>query len=119
MKVVCSKCGSEGSSKCPVLRTIFSTPKTDRESSFWFGLGYELEEVKEGTGWKPGTQQLKVTMVIGPELTEEDAMKNFIRRMKSVPDDQLDSYVCKHSYEHTMDCVFCSFKLEVTDASTH
>ena len=44
---------------------------------------------------------------------EEEAFKDFVRRFKNIPDDELDQYACKHEYMHTEDCRICSFTLEV------
>lgn len=103
MKVICSKCGSTASSKCPNSRTIF--PKDQAESNFWQGMGFELKPA----GDREGVFLLSVTMIVISPETEEEAMKRFVKKMQSMPDDP--KYLCKHSYEHTMDCVFCSFKM--------
>ena len=114
MLVVCSKCGSQGSSKCPWTRTIFPTRESERESNFWQGMSFCLEDA--GDGWQEGTKQLKVTMLKWAEGNEEDTLRMFIKKIKSIPDDELDRYVCKHDYRHTEDCSFCSFRMEAVDA---
>lgn len=77
---------------------------------FWHGMGFELKPA--GEGWKEGVNRLHVTMISWPEDDEEQALKNFIRKIKSIPDDDIDKYVCKHNYLHTEDCRFCSAKKE-------
>ena len=107
MKVVCSKCGSEANSKCPVLRTIF--PGDERESAFWYGMGFKLEDA--GEGWKEGVKRLVVTMIVTPGESEDVAMMRLAKRMQSIPEDQMERYCCKHAYKHTVDCLFCSHKM--------
>jgi hypothetical protein len=31
--------------------------------------------------------------------------------MRSIPEDQMGKYLCKHDYAHTEDCLFCGFKM--------
>jgi len=112
MRVVCSKCGTEGSSKCPDSRNIFPSRESEGESHFWHGMGFMLKPA--GDGWKPGVMRLHVTMIVDPEEDEATAMERFVKKMQRIPKDKMDRYLCKHSYQHTTDCVFCGFKMEAS-----
>ena len=79
---------------------------------FWFGMSYSVGDVPKNSGWKEGTQRLIVTMVVEKGEPEEVALKRFIEKFGRIPKDEMDRYICKHSYRHTEDCSYCSFKME-------
>jgi hypothetical protein len=72
-------------------------------------MGFRLEPA--GQGWKEGVTRLHVTM-ISPEVNESEAMLLLIRRLKSIPEEKMAQYLCKHTYVHTEDCIFCGYKVE-------
>jgi len=90
---------------------VFPSESSREESDFWQGMGFKLEPA--GQGWSEGTMRLSVTMLVFGE-SEEEAMRRFILKMRSIPKEEMDKYLCKHKYEHTMDCPFCSFKMEAS-----
>ena len=110
MLLVCSKCGSTASSKCPSQRTIFPTQESEKESNFWFGMSFGLKPA--GEGWKEGVNRLNVTTIVLTDETEGEAMRRFIAKMRSIPIDEMDRYLCKHVYPHSEDCHICSVTLE-------
>ena len=113
MKVICKKCGTEANSKCPWSRSIFPSREGERESNFWHGMGFGLKPA--GDGWKEGVMRLSVTMIVIPPENEDEAMLRFVQKMRSIPEESMVRYLCRHTYEHTEDCSFCSFKMEASN----
>lgn len=111
MEVICKKCGITGSSKCPVMRTIFPTPESEHESYFWMGMWYNTEPA--GDGWREGVQKLRLEMILNDDEDEEKGLKRLIAKIKSIPNEEINQYICKHSYQHTVDCHICGWKEEL------
>lgn len=109
MQVICTKCGNKAHSKCPMMRSIFPDEEGVEESYFWQGMSFDL--IDAGEDHIEGIKKLRLLMLHFPGDTEEETMKLLIRKIKQIPDDKLDSYVCKHRYRHTENCQICSFVL--------
>jgi len=105
MKVICGKCGSEASSKCPISRNIFPSRASEGESNFWQGMGFELKPADNVS------MRLSVTMLVFGDQSEEEALRRLFLKIRQIPKDQLAQYICKHSYRHTEDCMFCDHKM--------
>jgi hypothetical protein len=106
-KIVCTKCGATGDSKCPYCRTVF--PDNQIEARLSYSLKIDYANDPRGRRWlkvelySPINDENEVPVTIADDVKElYKILDLMVKHEKSWP--TIEQYVCSHQWEFAPGC---------------